>query len=173
MIRKEEVFKIGQFAKPHGVKGEIALLAQGDVLEKMDDPYIVCEMDGILVPFFIEGFRYKSDSVLLVKFENLDTDEAVRPFVNKEAYIPLAAVDHEELAMDMAWNDLVGYEVIDDKHGVLGTIVAVDDSTANVLFCIDQGGEELIFPAAGELVSNIDFERKKIWVSMPEGLLGL
>ena len=47
MIRQEEVFKIGQFAKPHGIKGELSLLTQCDLFEETDEPYIVCEMDGI------------------------------------------------------------------------------------------------------------------------------
>ena len=64
--RQEEVFKIGQFAKPHGIKGELSLLTQCDLFEETDDPYIVCEMDGILVPFFVEEYRYKSESVLLL-----------------------------------------------------------------------------------------------------------
>ncbi len=67
MIREEEVFKIGQFAKPHGIKGELSLVTNSDVLEDAEDPYIVCEMDGILVPFFVEDFRYKTDTVVLVK----------------------------------------------------------------------------------------------------------
>ena len=58
MIREGEVFKIGQFAKPHGIKGELSLVTNSDVLEDAEDPYIVCEMDGILVPFFVEDFRY-------------------------------------------------------------------------------------------------------------------
>ena len=60
MIKKEDVFKIGQFAKPHGIKGEIALVTNSDVFDDSDDPYIICEMDGILVPFFIEEYRYKT-----------------------------------------------------------------------------------------------------------------
>ena len=47
MIKKEDVFKIGQFAKPHGIKGEIALVTNSDVFDDSDDPYIICEMDGI------------------------------------------------------------------------------------------------------------------------------
>ena len=65
MIKKEDVFKIGQFAKPHGIKGEIALVTNSDVFDDSDDPYIICEMDGILVPFFIEEYRYKTDTCLL------------------------------------------------------------------------------------------------------------
>ena len=67
MIKKEDVFKIGQFAKPHGIKGEIALVTNSDVFDDSDDPYIICEMDGILVPFFIEEYRYETDTVILLK----------------------------------------------------------------------------------------------------------
>ena len=75
MIRQEEVFKIGQFAKPHGIKGELSLLTQCDLFEETDEPYIVCEMDGILVPFFVEEYRYKSDSVMLLKLEDVNSYE--------------------------------------------------------------------------------------------------
>lgn len=73
MIRKEEVFKIGQFAKPHGIKGEISLVTNCDLFDDVEDPCIVCEVDGILVPFFIEDYRYKADTVMLVKLENVTT----------------------------------------------------------------------------------------------------
>lgn len=59
MIKSEEVFKIGQFTKPHGIKGEITLVTDCDVFDDTDDPYIICDMDGILVPFSwkITGIR--------------------------------------------------------------------------------------------------------------------
>ena len=97
MIREEEVFKIGQFAKPHGIKGELSLVTNSDVLEDAEDPYIVCEMDGILVPFFVEDFRYKTDTVVLVKLEDVNSEEDARMFVGKEVFYPLDAVDEEDL----------------------------------------------------------------------------
>ena len=36
-------------------------MTNSDVLEDAEDPYIVCEMDGILVPFFVADFRYKTE----------------------------------------------------------------------------------------------------------------
>jgi len=81
MIKKEDVFKIGQFAKPHGIKGEITLLTTSDVFDDSDDPFIVCEFEGILVPFFIEEYRYKSDSSILVKLENIDSELQARELV--------------------------------------------------------------------------------------------
>ena len=153
MIKKEDVFKIGQFAKPHGIKGEIALVTNSDVFDDSDDPYIICEMDGILVPFFIEEYRYKTDTVILL--------------------YSLDEVDRDDLVGDMTWDSFIGYRVIDEHHGEIGEITDVDESTINVLLQIDHNGEELLLPAAEELILSADHENKTLAVSVPEGLLDL
>ena len=150
MIREEEVFKIGQFAKPHGIKGELSLVTNSDVLEDAEDPYIVCEMDGILVPFFVEDFRYKTDTVVLVKL-----------------------VDEEDLVGDMTWDSFIGYTVTDVQKGYLGEITDVDETTINVLLRVDHKGEELLIPAVEELITEADHEARSLTVSLPEGLIDL
>ncbi len=173
MISEEEVFKIGRFAKPHGVKGELALVTNSDVFDDAEDPYIVCPVDGLFVPFFIESYRYKSDSIVLLKLEYVDSEEAAREFTNLEVYYPLDAVDEEDLAGDMSWDSFVGYSVHDAAYGLLGMITAVDESTINVLFEIDREGEPLLFPASEELIESVDPAGRQIMVRMPEGLLDL
>lgn len=173
MIKTEDVFKIGQFAKPHGIKGEISLVTNSDVFDDAEDPYIVCEMDGILVPFFVEEYRYKTDTVTLLKLENVDSEQAAREFVNKEVYYPLDAVDADDLVGDMTWDSFIGYSVVDEIHGELGTITDVDETTINVLLQIDHNGKELLLPAVEELILSADHENKRLAVSLPEGLLDL
>ena len=107
MIKKEDVFKIGQFAKPHGIKGEIALVTNSDVFDDSDDPYIICEMDGILVPFFIEEYRYKTDTVILLKLKNVDDEKAAREFSNREVFYSLDEVDRDDLVGDMTWDSFI------------------------------------------------------------------
>lgn len=174
MIRNEDVFKIGQFAKPHGIKGEIALVTNSDVFEDSEEPYIICEMDGILVPFFIEEFRYKTDTVVLLKLENVNNEEAAREFSNREVFYPLDEVDEDDdLIGDITWDSFIGYTVVDQLHGELGVITDVDESTINVLLQIDHNGEEILLPAAEEFILSADHENKKLAVSVPEGLLDL
>lgn len=173
MIKKEDVFKIGQFAKPHGIKGEIALVTNSDVFDDSEDPYVICEMDGIFVPFFIEEYRYKSDSVILVKLVNVDDEKTAREFSNREVYYSLDEVDEEDLVGEMTWDSFIGYRVEDETFGEIGEIVNVDESTMNVLLQIDYKGEELLLPAAEELILSADHENRKLVVSVPEGLLDL
>lgn len=173
MIKKEEVFKIGQFAKPHGIKGEISLVTNCDLFDDVEDPCVVCEMDGILVPFFIEEYRYKTDTVMLIKLENVNDEKAAREFTNREVFFLLDAVDEDDLVGDMSWDSFIGYTVTDQKHGELGKITDVDETTINVLLQIDHNGEEILLPAAEELILTADHENKTLQVSIPEGLLDL
>mgnify|MGYP001213391954 CR=1 FL=1 len=173
MIKKEDVFKIGQFAKPHGVKGEIALITDYDLFDDSGDDYIVCDMDGILVPFFIEDYRYKSDTVVLVKLENVDDEVAAREFSGRQVYYPLSKVEPEEVTEGGSWNSLIGFEVVDKQHGLLGIVTDVDDSTINVLLKISSEEKELLLPAVDELILTVDVKGKRLDVSVPDGLLDI
>lgn len=174
MIRQEDVFKIGQFTKPHGIKGEISLVTQSDVFDEAENPYLICDINGILVPFFIEEYRYKSDTVILVKLENINSDQAAREFTNRDVFYSLDEMDEEnDLIGDITWDSLVGYQVTDEKHGDLGTITDVDESTINVLLHIRQEEKEILVPAVEEIIVAADHTDKRTTVSVPEGLLDL
>ena len=75
MIRENEVYKIGVLTKTHGVSGELCLSFTDDIFDRVDTEYLICRMDGILVPFFLEEYRFKSRSTALVKFEDIDTED--------------------------------------------------------------------------------------------------
>jgi 16S rRNA processing protein RimM len=172
MIKKEEVFKIGCFTKPHGIKGEIGLATDYDITEQAGDPYLICEIEGIFVPFFIENLRNKSRTTLLVKLAILDTEDAVRFLAGKEAYSPVDAIDEDEHTVT-AWDTFIGYELYDTTHGLLGKITALDDSTINILLQIDYKGQELLIPAVDEWILSIDHRKKRLTASIPEGLLDM
>ena len=171
MIRGEEVISIGRFTRPHGVKGEIAMTFTNDVFDRTDCPYLVCSMDGILVPFFIEEYRFKSETTALIKFERIDTVEQARIFTGKEVFFPLSYVPEDE-EPEYTWNSFVGCEAADDVLGPLGIIAAVDDTTANVLFIIERpGGGECFVPAQKVFIKDLDHAGRKILFHLPDGLI--
>ena len=170
MIKKEEVFKIGVINKPHGVKGEVSFSFTDDIFDRVEDcDYLILMMDGILVPFFWEEYRFKSDNVALVKFEGIDTAERARMFTNVEVYFPKKYMDEQDEIT--SWNFFVGFQVNDVRHGALGEIVDVDDVTMNVLFVIEKEGEELLLPAHEEFILDLDKKNRVLTVEIPEGLL--
>jgi len=173
MIKKEEVYKIGLFNKPHGIHGELQFTFTDDIFDRVDCDYLICLLDGIFVPFFIEEYRFRSDSTALVKLEGIDTAERARMFTNVEVYFP---VKHAEEAEDgeLSWNFFVGFRMEDVRHGELGEVVEVDTTTVNTLFVVEQeDGEKLLIPAQEEFIVEINQEKKLITVELPEGLLNL
>ena len=173
MIKKEEVYKIGLFNKPHGIHGELQFTFTDDIFDRVDCDYLICLLDGIFVPFFIEEYRFRSDSTALVKLEGIDTAERARMFTNVEVYFP---VKHAEEAEDgeLSWNFFVGFRMEDVRHDELGEVVEVDTATVNTLFVVEQeDGEELLVPAQEEFIVEINQEKKLITVELPEGLLNL
>ncbi|CDA84535.1 MULTISPECIES: ribosome maturation factor RimM [Bacteroides] len=172
MIKKEEVYKIGLFNKPHGIHGELQFTFTDDIFDRADCDYLVCLLDGIFVPFFIEEYRFRSDSTALVKLEGIDTAERARMFTNIEVYFP---VKHAEEAEDgeLSWNFFIGFQMEDIHHGSLGEVVDVDTTTVNTLFVIEKDDEELLVPAQEEFILGIDQKQKLITVELPEGLLNL
>lgn len=170
MIKKEEVFKIGVINKPHGVKGEVPFSFTDDIFDRVEDcDYLILMMDGILVPFFWEEYRFKSDNVALVKFEGIDTAERAKMFTNVEVYFPKKYMDEQDEIT--SWNFFVGFQVNDVRHGALGEIVDVDDATMNVLFVIEKEGGELLLPAHEEFILDLDKKNRVLTVEIPEGLL--
>ena len=114
MIRPEEVYYIGKFTRTHGVQGEMAMSFTDDVFDRTDCPYLICSMDGILVPFFIEEYRFKSDNVALIKFERIDTNEAASIFTNKEVYFPKSYAEEAEDG-EYSWQYFIGFATDEEK----------------------------------------------------------
>lgn len=171
MIRSEEVYKIGVFNKPHGIKGELQFTFTDDIFDRVDCDYLICLLDGILVPFFVEEYRFRSDTTALMKLEGVDSDRQARMFTNVEVFFPKKYLDEDDNEV-LTWQYFIGFRVLDKQHGDLGEITAVDDSTMNILFCIEKDGEELLLPAHEEFIRNIDKKKREILVQIPEGLLG-
>lgn len=167
MLKKEDLVKIGYFAKPHGIKGEISLITDHEIADiSADDPYLVCDMDGIPVPFFIESCRQKNNTTVLIGLADVDSEDKAKLFTGKPAYIPSDILPPDEENIP-EWKYLTGYKVTDDKIGEVGTISDIDDHTINVLLIVDHNGTEILIPAA--LITVLDRERKLIEVSLPEG----
>ena len=127
----------------------------------------------ILVPFYLEEYRFKNDDNVLVKFEDIDTQEQVRAYTGCEVYFPRHLSDSDE--ENMSWAEIIGFQLVDAVSGrVVGTIDHVDDSTLNLLFEITSPeGEALLIPANNDLIEEVDIEKKMIRMAIPEGLLEL
>ena len=169
MIKQEEVYKIGRLGKSHGVRGEVSFLFDDDVFDRVDADYLILDIDGILVPFFIEEYRFRSDTTALMKFEGIDTQERARELTGCDVYFPrnLAASDGDSIS----WSAIADFDIIDaSTNKSVGRIASIDDSTLNILFCLEDGH---LIPASEDLITQIDQQARTITMHLPTGLLDL
>ena len=194
MIRPEEVYQIGRMGKVHGLKGEINFQFTDDIWDRIifeDTPDglptegekpagqresvpLICEVDGILVPFFIEEYRFRSDSTAIVKLEGIDTVDAAQMLVNSLVYFEKKY--QEELGEDeVSLNYFIGFKMVDGDNGQdIGTITEIDDKTENWLFIVERtDGSEVMIPAHEEFIAEIRQEEKTMVMDLPIGLLDL
>jgi 16S rRNA processing protein RimM len=169
MIRDEEVYHIGKLGKTHGVKGEISFLFDDDVFDRIDADYLILKIDGILVPFFIEEYRFKSDANAIVKFEDIDTQERARELTGCEVYFPRELADTDENSI--SWAAIVGFDIIEaESEKTIGRIASVDDTTINILFELEDGR---LIPASEDLITAVNQQAHTISMHLPAGLLDL
>lgn len=169
MIKAEDVYKIGRIGKAHGIKGEVSLQFDDDIFDRVDADYLVLDVDGILVPFYMEEYRFRNDSVCLVKFCDIDTQQRAAELTGCDVYFPRALAEEADEMPSLA--SLVGFDIVEAKgNGRVGTIAAIDDQTANILFELEDG---TLIPANDDLITDIDWEGKRITMNIPKGLLEL
>lgn len=169
MIKKEDVYRIGQIGKPHGVKGELSFHFEDDVFDRTDADYLILEVDGILVPFFFEEYRFRTDVTAYIKFCDVDTEVQARELTGSEVFFP-RSVAHQD-GTCRSWAQLLGFSLIDATTGhQIGVIQSIDNTTLNVLFELEDGK---LIPANEELITDIDGEKRQIFITLPEGLLDL
>ena len=170
MITYDDVYEIGTLGKPHGVKGEIAFRFTDDVFDRTDSNYVFVEVDGLLVPFFFEEYRFRSDSLALVKFCDIESADDAQELNGCHVYFPRSLAEEDDV---ISWSEIIGYNIIDATTGlIVGKIKGVDDSTINVLFDVERPeGDDVLLPAADELIKDVDRDNKAITLTIPDGLL--
>ena len=172
MIKEEEVYKIGKINSPHGIHGELQFTFSDDIFDCVNCEYLVCLIDGIYVPFFIEEYSFKSATTALLKFEGIDTAEQARQLTNVDVFFPIKYTNGlKSERIDI--NFLQGFLVEDTRFGYLGTITAIDTSTANTLIVIKKDNNEILLPAHEEFICHINQEQRTVTTSIPYELLNL
>ncbi len=176
MIQESQLIEVGYITKLHGLKGEMQATITDTVFDDVKKcPYLVVKLDGIFVPFFLAGYHFRSASGILLSFEDIDSQEKAEPFCGLTLYFDRRCFTRKEeeeydaeVEEEMGY---IGYTIIDQQLGTIGEITGIDDQTVNVLFLVNYNGEEVMIPAADDLVVEIDDESQTILMNLPTGLI--
>ena len=169
MIKQEDVYKIGRLGKAHGVKGEVSFQFDDDIFDTADADYLILDIDGIMVPFFMEEYRFRNDSLALIKFCDVDTQQRASELTGCDVYFPRSIAD--EATEGPSLTMLVGFDIVEAAtNKKVGKIAAIDDTTQNILFELEDG---TLIPASDDLITDINTQQQQITMNIPEGLLDI
>ena len=172
-MEKSNCFYVGKIVKKYSFKGEILVKLDTDDPEqftKMESVFV--EMRKKLIPFFIESISLHKTSLLRIKFEDVDSEEDAERMLGSDLYLPLDLLPKLE-GDKFYYHEVIGFEIIDKRFGPVGTITAVNDSTAQALFEIDRDGNQILIPVSDDIIKKVDREAKVIEVEAPEGLIDI
>lgn len=166
---------LGVLGRPWGHRGELAFsLAQAEVEELAELRAVFIELQGLPVPFFVEGIRVHPRVGAAIKLKGLDDPQAVAFLVNAEVFAPAehepAGPAGEELAGP---EDFVGMQVLDEEHGPLGEVVGVEGTEDHPVLAVQDAGHEVLIPFVEEMIVGIDEASGHLVVRTPPGLVDL
>ena len=169
MINREDLVSVGYFRKTHGKQGELTFSSSG--VSFAPGEFLICEIDGIFVPFRITDCRPVSGSSAYIQLKNIDSEEKARELSHKEVFLHRKQLKEESGDDSFTWNYFIGFTLVDEKLGTIGRIVDVDCTTMNTLFIVERGDEEILIPAAEDFILRVDDNREEVIVALPEGLV--
>lgn len=172
MIRKEDCYLIGKFTKTHGVKGELVLVTENDFPEKYSEELFFVDIDGGLVPFFIDngGLYQKGNASYRIKLEDVDTEQASLRFIGCSVYLPKEMLSDEEQEEVLG---IEGFRIDVKGKGIIGEVERMDDYAGNVVMTVIIDGEDVLIPLAEGYLLNADYDNRIIYLDLPEGLIDL
>ncbi|RZK41600.1 MAG: 16S rRNA processing protein RimM [Pedobacter sp.] len=169
---KEDAFYVGYITKTKGLKGEVQLFFEFEAYEDLDLDVLFIEMNGKLVPFFVEAAKLYPNSTGLFYFDDIDHIDKAQALVKKKVYLSLDKMPEKEEG-DLTFEDLEGFVVTDETHGELGEIISVQEYPQQFVATVLYKEKEIMFPLNEDMIIEIDEEEKTILVDLPDGLLDI
>jgi 16S rRNA processing protein RimM len=169
-MNKKDCYQVGYISKTHGLKGELTVVFS-EPIELTDLSLIFVDLNGNLIPYFIESFSDRTDKAF-IKFEEINTPEQAGQlkgcglFLNKE--------NRPGLKRGSFYNDeVIGFSVEDNQLGELGNITHVIQSGLSRLLQVNFNGKEILIPTNGPFIKSVNKSKKSVKVDLPEGFLDI
>lgn len=167
------MLRVGVITSPHGIKGEVKVFPTTDDAKRFKElKKVILDTGKEYIPMEIEHVKFFKNMVIL-KFRGYDNINEIEKYKSRDLLITRdQAVD---LAPDEYFiTDLIGLAVVSDQGVELGTLKDVLETGANDVYVVAmKDGKELMLPAIGDCILNVDLEQGRMEVHVLEGLMDL
>lgn len=169
-MRKEDCYLLGKITRKHGLKGNVILKLdtdQPEIYEKLESIFV--EINGLLVPFFIEKTYWSKQDALNISFKNT-TEQLVEQSLGKNVFLPLSTLP-KLTGNQFYYHEIIGFEIREEDGKSCGNIVSINDQTAQHYFILSLADKEIIIPIIKSWILELNKAEKYIKMQLPEGLM--
>ncbi len=170
-LKKENNYLAGYFLKTHGNKGQLYAKLFFDLFE-VETESIFVEIDGYLIPFFIdyENSNFDIDPPF-VKLRHIDTIDDAKKLRRLKIFIPKELVHDIDSVLTDYEHFVIGFDVYSDNGNYLGRITDFVEEKKNPLFVLLNSGKELLLPLNATEIIESDYEKSKITINVPPEII--
>jgi 16S rRNA processing protein RimM len=171
-MKIEDCFRIGTILKTRGLKGELQLYIDFDNLADINITSVFIDMQGKMIPYFVESIKYPQKGIAYLYVEDIDTIEKATPLVKKDVYLS-NKLKPKKKKSEFTLKDLLGFTAIDENEGELGKISAINEFPQQLIATVTYKDCEVLFPLNEAVIKGIDVVKNVVFVDLPEGLLDI
>jgi len=170
-METESCYKIGWILKPHGLKGEVTVLLEGDAPEISSLKTVFIEQNQRLVPYFIQAVSAQKAKAF-IKFEDVNSIEHAEN-ISKQAVYAETSTRPKTGRGEFYDDEVINFEVHDTNKGLLGKIQEIMQAGPNRLLVVKLTDKEILIPINGPFITSINKTRKRVSVNLPDGFLDI
>lgn len=172
----DELIQLGKIVGVHGIRGALKVLTYAESIESYttQDSVIVQNAAGEQATYHLLDCR-PHKKILRVTLEHVTTCNQAEALVGGGIYVPKGSLPFLE-EDTYYWHELIGMVVSTIQGEQLGSIEQIIPTGANDVYVVRSGAaagspKEILIPAISSVVIEIDTDRKRMVVDLPEGLV--
>ena len=165
------ILQVGAVTSTHGLAGEVKVFPTTDDLKRFKKlKQVLLDTGKDMLPLEVEHVKFFKNMVIL-KFKGYDRIEDIMGFKGKNLYVTREnAVRLKKDEYFIA--DLIGMKVYTEDEAYLGELTEVITTGANDVYTVHmENGKDVLIPAIGQCILNVDVEHETMQVHLLEGLL--
>ncbi len=165
--------EIGKIVSVHGVNGDVVVshfITNQQAIPALTE-LMVEVWDHSFIPFFIEYIKGVSDDDMVLKFEEINSREEAKMYLNKRVYV----FDEKSIQThsEEEWGYLTGFAIFDKDNQLVGEIENVISNGMQILLELTYKGKIIHLPLHEDLIIDINRQDRKLQLIIPEGLLDI
>lgn len=168
----EAMLQVGVIAKAHGVRGEVKVFPTTDSPQRFKELAYVYLDTGREGPRRLEVQSVKTvNKFAVLKLQGIEDMDAAEGCKGKTLWIPRE--EAQPLEEDEYYiGDLIGMDVVLEDDTPFGTLKDVMETGANDVYVVETAqGQEVLLPAIGECILDVDVEAGVMTVHLMDGLV--